>query len=154
MEQIAENPYPQRFYGLSGYQDEAPFDASTLVLLGKPVTMEMVMGANEFVHSRKAIEHFAIDDIDSVITYKEKVNKRFPKKKYIEMSNQDFLTEIGACFVDSVSGEVKLRRGELLFVGQERTIKEVYPHYHLDYLNEKDIILAGLTGYWMNSYAP
>lgn len=33
--------------------------------------------------------------MDSVITYKEKVNKRFPKKKYIEMSNQDFLTEIG-----------------------------------------------------------
>ena len=75
--------------------------------------------------------------MDSVITYKEKVNKRFPKKKYIEMPNEDFLTEIGACFVDRVSGEVKLRRGALLFLGQERTIKEVYPHYHLDYFNRK-----------------
>ena len=48
-------------------------------------------------------------DMDSVITYKEKVNKCFPKKQYLEMSNQDFLTEIGACFVDRASGEVKIR---------------------------------------------
>ena len=48
-------------------------------------------------HDSLPIEHFTIDDLDmdSVITYKEKVNKRFPKKKYMEMSNQDFLTEIG-----------------------------------------------------------
>lgn len=90
-------------------------------------------------HDSLPIEYFTIDDLDmdSVITYKEKVNKRFPKKKYLEMSNQDFLKEIGACFVDRVSGEVKLRRGALLFLGQERTIKEVYPHYHLDYFNRK-----------------
>ena len=91
-------------------------------------------------HDSLAIEYFTIDDLDmdSVITYKEKVNKRFPKKKYLEMSNQDFLTEIGVCFVDRVSGEVKLRRGAFLFLGQERTIKEVYPHYHLDYFNRKE----------------
>lgn len=90
-------------------------------------------------HDSLPIEYFTIDDLDmdSVITYKEKVNKRFPKKNYLEMSNQDFLTEIGACFVDRASGEVKLRRGALLFLGQERTIKEAYPHYHLDYFNRK-----------------
>ncbi len=32
VEQIAENPYLQYFIGLSGYQEEAPFDASTLAL--------------------------------------------------------------------------------------------------------------------------
>lgn len=90
-------------------------------------------------HDSLPIEHFTIDDLDtdSVIVYKEKVHKRFPKKKYLEMSNKDFLTEMGACFVDRVSGEVKLRRGALLFLGQERTIKEAYPHYHLDYFNRK-----------------
>ena len=45
VEQISENPYLQRFYGLPGYQEQAPFDASTLVLLGKRTTMEMVMEA-------------------------------------------------------------------------------------------------------------
>ena len=98
-----------------------------------------IPGAAKTWYYSLPIEHFTIDDLDmdSVITYKEKVNKRFPKKKYIEMSNQEFLTEIDACFVDRVSGEVKLRRGALLFLGQERTIKEVYPHYHLDYFNRK-----------------
>ena len=53
VEQIAENPYLQYFIGLPGYQEEAPFDASTLVLFRKRITMEMVMEANESVLSRK-----------------------------------------------------------------------------------------------------
>ncbi len=32
VEQIAENPYLQYFIGLPGFREEAPFDASTLVL--------------------------------------------------------------------------------------------------------------------------
>ena len=32
VEQITENPYLQYFIGLPGYQEQAPFDASTLVL--------------------------------------------------------------------------------------------------------------------------
>ena len=47
VEQIAENPYLQYFIGLPGYQEEAPFDASTLVLFRKRITMEMVMEAND-----------------------------------------------------------------------------------------------------------
>lgn len=41
-------------------------------------------------------DNFTLDDLDtdSVIAYKERVNKRFPKKHYIEMSNADFLVEI------------------------------------------------------------
>ena len=53
VEQIAENPYLQYFIGLPGYQEQAPFDASTLVLFRKRITMEMVMEANESVLSRK-----------------------------------------------------------------------------------------------------
>ena len=32
VQQIMENPYPQHFIGLPGYQKSPPFDASTLVL--------------------------------------------------------------------------------------------------------------------------
>ena len=38
---------------MPGYQEQAPFDASTLVLFRRRITMEMVMEANEFVLSRK-----------------------------------------------------------------------------------------------------
>lgn len=84
-------------------------------------------------------EQFTIDDLDldSVITYKERVSKRFPKKKYIEMQPLDFLLEIGAAFKERGTNQIKLRRGTILFLGKCNSIKELYPHYHLDYFNRR-----------------
>lgn len=53
VEQITENPYLQYFIGLPGYQEEAPFDASTLVLFRKRISAEMLMEANEYLLSHK-----------------------------------------------------------------------------------------------------
>ena len=49
VEQITENPYLQYFIGLSGYREEPPFDASTLVLFRKRITMDMLI---EVVHAK------------------------------------------------------------------------------------------------------
>ena len=49
VEQITENPYLQYFIGLSGYQEEPPFDASTLVLFRKRLTHEIIMEANGYM---------------------------------------------------------------------------------------------------------
>ena len=53
VEQITENPYLQYFIGLPGYQEQAPFDASTLVLFRKRISSEMLMEANEYLLDRK-----------------------------------------------------------------------------------------------------
>ncbi len=53
VEQLTENPYLQYFIGLSGYQEEAPFDASTLVLFRKRISAEMLMEANEYLLAHK-----------------------------------------------------------------------------------------------------
>ena len=53
VEQITENPYLQYFIGLPGYQEEAPFDASTLVLFRKRISAEMLMEANEYLLGNK-----------------------------------------------------------------------------------------------------
>ena len=53
VEQITENPYLQYFIGLPGYQEEAPFDASTLVLFRKRISAEMLMEANEYLLSHR-----------------------------------------------------------------------------------------------------
>jgi len=53
VEQITENPYLQYFIGLPGYQEEAPFDAGTLVLLRKRISAEMLMEANEYLLAHK-----------------------------------------------------------------------------------------------------
>ena len=49
MEQITENPYLQYFIGLPGYQEEPPFDASTLVLFRKRLSPEIIMEANDYI---------------------------------------------------------------------------------------------------------
>lgn len=49
VEQITENPYLQFFIGLPGYQEEAPFNASTLVLFRKRISAEMIMEVNEYL---------------------------------------------------------------------------------------------------------
>lgn len=53
VEQLTENPYLQYFIGLSGYQEEALFDASTLVFFRKRISAEMLMEANEYLLSHK-----------------------------------------------------------------------------------------------------
>lgn len=53
VEQIAENPYLQYFIGLHGYQEEAPFDASTLVLFRKRISAEILMEVNEYLLAHK-----------------------------------------------------------------------------------------------------
>ena len=53
VEQITENPYLQYFIGLPGYQEAPPFDASTLVLFRKRITIDMLMEINEYMLTEK-----------------------------------------------------------------------------------------------------
>ena len=53
VEQLAENPYLQYFIGLPGYQDQAPFDASTLVWFRKRLTIDILNEANEYMLQHK-----------------------------------------------------------------------------------------------------
>lgn len=53
VEQIAENPYLQYFIGLPSFREEAPFDASTLVLFRKRISAEMLMEVNEYLLAHK-----------------------------------------------------------------------------------------------------
>lgn len=49
VEQLTENPYYQYFIGLSGYQEEAPFEASVLVAFRKRLSKEIISEANEYM---------------------------------------------------------------------------------------------------------
>ena len=53
VEQITENPYLQYFIGLPGYQEEPPFDASTLVLFRKRIDAQMIAEANGYILSNQ-----------------------------------------------------------------------------------------------------
>ena len=51
IEQLTENPYYQYFIGLPGFQEEPPFDASTLVLFRKRLDEQILMEANNYMIS-------------------------------------------------------------------------------------------------------
>lgn len=90
-------------------------------------------------HDDLPAEKFTMDDLDmdSVITYKERVHKRYPKKKYIDMTPETFLKEIGACTIDRNTGEFQIKRGTLLFLGKVNSIRELFPHYHVDFFDRR-----------------
>lgn len=77
VEQIAENPYLQYFIGLAGYQEEAPFDASTLVLFRKRISAEMLMEVNEYLlaHKDDDNDHTPLSSGNSDDTSEKEVNK-------------------------------------------------------------------------------
>lgn len=86
-----------------------------------------------------AIDNFSIEDldIDSLLSFKERVNKRYPRQKYLEMTNDRFLVEIGGAIKDRITGQLKIKRGTLLFLGKVNSIREIYPYYHVDYFNRR-----------------
>jgi len=84
-------------------------------------------------------QNFTLDDLDinSLIMYKEIVNKTYPAMKYIEMTNEVFLTKIGAGNYNSENKTYTIKKGTVLFLGKVNSIKELYPHFHLDYFNRR-----------------
>jgi len=63
--QIQENPYYQYFIGLSGYQEEASFEASSLVHFRKRLSFEMIMEANEYlINPPQSVDDREDDDKD------------------------------------------------------------------------------------------
>lgn len=83
------------------------------------------------------INKFTINDLDeaSITRFKTIVSNRYPEKDYDKMSDEAFLVKIGAAIIDRDSGVFKIYRGTLLFLGKYNSIRELYPHYHLDYFN-------------------
>lgn len=61
VEQITENPYLQYFLGLSEYQLESPFDASTMVHFRKRLSREIIAQINDIVVSRALAEEAAAE---------------------------------------------------------------------------------------------
>lgn len=85
------------------------------------------------------IDKCTLDDLDeaSVLLFKQIVNRRYPKKKYLKMEDKDFLLEIGACRLNRDSKKYEILHGTLLFLGKVNAIKEFYPHFHLDYFDRR-----------------
>ena len=104
----------------------------------KEILSSLFRDANPVQDSLIANE-FTLDDLDndSLRSFKNIVNRRFPAKGYKNLSDSDFLIEIGAAQKDRSNGNLLLKKGTILFLGKVNSIQELFPHYHLDYFNYK-----------------
>lgn len=75
-------------------------------------------------------------DVDSVISYKEKVSRRYPDRGFSMVSWEQFLDRIGAVELDQKSGKYILKKATLLFFGRINEIHKVYPKFHVDYFRK------------------
>ena len=78
--------------------------------------------------------------MQSVLSLKQKVSIRYPKQRFMEMDNQKFLTEIGLCREERNTGRFEVLRGALLCLGKTNAIKELYPHYHVDFFRVSKLV--------------
>ncbi|WP_079475580.1 RNA-binding domain-containing protein [Marinococcus halophilus] len=77
-------------------------------------------------------------DEDTIENYKRKLQKGDSTSHYDIKNNLEFLKEVGAIRKNRENGENQLTFGALLFFGKYNSIREVVPHFHLEYLNKSD----------------
>ena len=83
---------------------------------------------------------FSLDDLDipSLSAFKSIVSSKFPKKEYDKKSIEDFLIELGFFGQDRRVQKFYPKQGCLLLFGKYNSIKDVFPSYHLDYLDYRN----------------
>lgn len=83
---------------------------------------------------------FSLNDLDilSITTFKTVVSSKFPGKEYDKKNIEDFLIELGFYGQDRKLQNFYPKQGCLLLFGKYNSIKEVFPSYHLDYLDYRN----------------
>lgn len=81
------------------------------------------------------LDKFSIEDLDlsTVRDFKFEVDKRYPTKNYKDLSEEEFLKEIGAIRLDREDNNYKITDGCLLFLGKNNSITDFYSKFYLDY---------------------
>ncbi|MBF0118142.1 MAG: putative DNA binding domain-containing protein [Desulfobacterales bacterium] len=95
----------------------------------------MIAEAVEDSRDDRILEYFGIDDLEkeTVNAYRNRFASLKPESPWLDLSLEDFLLRIGVMGKDRVSGKSGLRVAGLLMFGRYDTIKEVFPHYMVDY---------------------
>lgn len=83
----------------------------------------------------QSAEGMTLDDLDpdTLVKFKDRVSSRFPSHNFMRMPNEDFLVRIGAARKNRKLNTFELLTGTVLMIGKTNAIKELFPHFHLDY---------------------
>ena len=81
------------------------------------------------------LQYYTMDDLDpySLQRLKTLTASRYPAQNMMAMSDEEFLIRIGAAKRNRKDNSFILKAGAVLFIGKTNIIREIFPHFHLDY---------------------
>lgn len=100
----------------------------------------MIRDASEQGGDSKILEDYGIDDIDfnTLKRYRNKFSVVNPDHIWNELSDKDFLIQIGAISKNRRSKVEGLTLAGLLVFGKGLSIREAYPYINLDFRDQRD----------------
>ena len=90
--------------------------------------------AEESADSR-ILEYYSIDDLDrqSLQQYRQLFASHKPTHPWLSKNDQELLVKLGGWRKDRATGREGLTVAALLMFGKEEVLREILPHYHVDY---------------------
>ncbi|MEA2035586.1 MAG: putative DNA binding domain-containing protein [Euryarchaeota archaeon] len=98
----------------------------------------MIREASTQTTDAEILEHYTIDDlnIQSVLAYRNLFRITSPSHSWNELNDEDFLRRIKALNKDRSKNISGITKAGLLMFGNEQSITDHFPYYHLDYLEK------------------
>jgi ATP-dependent DNA helicase RecG len=96
---------------------------------------QMLRDAGDEPQDGLILEGFDLDDLDTdtLAAYRNRFASRDPDHTFLALGPTDFLERLGAVRRDRRTGIEGITLAGLLMFGQERSLLDALPHYHLDY---------------------
>lgn len=96
----------------------------------------MIRDSSDETPDERVLDRKIDFDKDSIKSYRTRYNIRHEGSAWTELSDEDFLIQIGAA--DDEGDTIRPTAAGLLMFGKERKITKVYPEYFLDYREHMD----------------
>ncbi len=91
----------------------------------------MIRDASEETPDQRVLDEKIDFDMETIRSYRTRYNHRHEGSAWVELSDEDFLVQIGA--LDDESEKLRPTAAGLLMFGRERRISREFPEFFLDY---------------------
>lgn len=101
----------------------------------------MIRDSSEESMDNTLLEGFSIEDLDeyTLNDYRNRFATLKPNHPFISMNSEEFFKKIGVLRKNRTSGKIEPTMAGILIFGKTEAIKEVLPHFFLEYIDKSDV---------------
>lgn len=101
----------------------------------------MIRDSSENSLDSTLLTNFSISDFDknSMRDYRERFASLKPEHPFVAMKDEEFFKKLGALRENREKNKVEATLGGVLVFGKTEVIKEILPHFFLEYIDKSDI---------------